>query len=114
MDDTIVEFLLKGVQQLGVPTISLLVFLLIVYRVCVRLIVPTTERLVDGHLQFLSDLKEIMQEQSASLADNNKKLVEHQAVKLDRLDYLKMTLNDTNIKVTKIHNRIINESEDEE
>jgi len=113
MDDTIVDFLLKGVQQLGVPTISLLIFLLIVYRVSVKLIVPTTERLVEGHLQFLADLKEIMQEQSASLNHNNRLQIEHQAVKLDRLDHLKMTLNDTNIKVTRIHNRIINESEDD-
>lgn len=114
MGDELVEYLIKSIQQLGLPTVILLIFILLVYRFSAKVLIPLSNKLVDGHLNFLNNMEEILAKQAEQINDANNKQIANHALTTDKFNTLHLTTTEIKSKVNDIHKRFISQREDDD
>lgn len=98
MVDPLLDALFKGIQQFGISTVIVVVFLLVFYKLSTKIVLPVAEKLINGHLDFLKDLKIILANQQEN--------IRAAACKSDKLDRIDSVTQDNNKKLDKIYEQV--------
>lgn len=80
MSPEFLEFINHQITQLGLPTATLALIVYVLYKICIKILIPTAERLVQGHLTFLDEVKMLLKKNTddlISIKGNLEKIAEN-------------------------------------